>query len=119
MPGREQQAGQERADPACPVRRVESPPVAVAGVDRDADRATGRAGDVQRVTLLLEYEPNDPRVRLRASADWLTVELTGPDAMAFVVELVEAAAAAHRADPGTIASPPPQGADLARWRRFH
>ena len=63
---------------------------------------------------------SDPRVRLRAaSSDWLTVELTGPDMVAFVVELVEAAAAAHRAVPGTIAAPPPQGADLARRRRFH
>jgi hypothetical protein len=62
----------------------------------------------------------DPRVRLRASgSDWLAVELTGPDATAFVIELVEAAAAAHRAAPGTIAAPPPDGADLARRRRFH
>jgi hypothetical protein len=62
----------------------------------------------------------DPRVRLRASgSDWLTVELDGQDTVAFVVELVEAAAAAHRVAPGTIASPPPHGADLARRRRFH
>jgi hypothetical protein len=62
----------------------------------------------------------DPRVRLRASgSDWLTVDLTGPDAVAFVVELVEAAAAAHRPSAGTIATPPPQGTDLARRRRFH
>jgi len=62
----------------------------------------------------------DPRVRLRASgSDWLTVELTGRGAVAFVVELVEAAAAAHRAPSGTIAAPPPQGSDLSRRRRFH
>ena len=62
----------------------------------------------------------DPRVRLRTNAsDWLTVELAGADAIAFVVELVEAAAAAHRAAPGTTAAPPPRGADLARRRRFH
>jgi hypothetical protein len=61
----------------------------------------------------------DPRVRLRASSsDWLTVELSGAD-MAFVVELVEAAAAAHRAPAGAIPPPPPQGTDLARRRRFH
>jgi hypothetical protein len=62
----------------------------------------------------------DPRVALRASgSDWLTVQLTGRDATAFVVELVEAAAAAHRAAPGTIANPAPQGAHLERRRRFH
>jgi hypothetical protein len=62
----------------------------------------------------------DPRVRLRASgSDWLTVELTGPDAEAFAVELVEAAAAAHRATAGTIANPTPRGSDLTRRRRFH
>jgi hypothetical protein len=62
----------------------------------------------------------DPRVRLRASgSDWLTVELTGEDARGLVVELVEVAAAAHRAPPGTFAAPPPRGADLARRRRFH
>jgi hypothetical protein len=62
----------------------------------------------------------DPRVRLRASgSDWLTVELAGVDATTFVIELVEAAAAAHRAAPGTIAAPPPHAADLARRRRFH
>jgi Family of unknown function (DUF5519) len=70
----------------------------------------------------------DPRVRLRASgSDWLTVELTEAfadpvavaDPVAFAVELVAAAAAAHRAAPGTIAAAPPDGADLERRRRFH
>jgi hypothetical protein len=62
----------------------------------------------------------DPRVRLRASgSDWLIVELTGPDAEAFAVALVEAAAAAHRPTAGIIASAPPSGPDLARRRRFH
>jgi hypothetical protein len=62
----------------------------------------------------------DPRVRLRASGwDWLTVELTGPAAEAFAVELVEAAAAAHRPAAGTIPNPPPHGSDLTRRRRFH
>jgi hypothetical protein len=62
----------------------------------------------------------DPRVRRRASgSDWLTVELTGVDVMSFVIELARAAVAAHRAAPGTIAAPPPGGADLAGRRRFH
>jgi len=62
----------------------------------------------------------DARVRLRASgSDWLTVELAGADATAFVLELIEAAVAAHRAAPGSIAAPPPGGTELARRRRFH
>ena len=52
-------------------------------------------------------------------SDWLTVQLSGRDATAFVVELVEAAAAAHRAAPGIIADPAPPGAALERRRRFH
>ena len=62
----------------------------------------------------------DARVRLRpSSSDWLTVELGGSDPTAFVLELVEAAVAAHRTAPGTIAAPAPSGAELARRRRFH
>jgi hypothetical protein len=62
----------------------------------------------------------DARVRLRASgSDWLTVELAGADTTAFVLELVQAAVAAHRTAPGTIPAPPPSGAELARRRRFH
>jgi hypothetical protein len=62
----------------------------------------------------------DARVRLRpSSSDWLTVELAGADATAFVIELVNAAVAVHRTVPGTTATPPPSEAELARRRRFH
>ena len=62
----------------------------------------------------------DPRVVLRRSgADWLEVVFTSPDDDEFVIELVEAAATAHRAAHGTLGAPPPTGADLARRRRFH
>jgi hypothetical protein len=61
----------------------------------------------------------DGRVRMRpGSSDWLAVEIHGPPDEAFVLELVEAAAAAHRATAGTPA-PPPTGPDLDRRRRFH
>ena len=62
----------------------------------------------------------DPRVHLRRSgSDWLEVAFTSPEDDEFVIELVQTAAAAHRAPPGTLAAPPPTGPDLARRRRFH
>ncbi|HZN18525.1 MAG TPA: luciferase family protein [Micromonosporaceae bacterium] len=63
----------------------------------------------------------DPRVRLRpsSSADWLAVEVCEPADETFVIELVRAAAEAHRAPPGTTAAPPPTGTYLARRRQFH
>lgn len=62
----------------------------------------------------------DERVTLRPSgADWLTVTLSAPVDVAFVVELLEQAAAAHRPPPGQTAKPPPSGHELARRRRFH
>lgn len=62
----------------------------------------------------------DPRVTLRASSsDWLTVEFSTAADQAFVVELAEIAAAAHRPLFGSAARLPPTGAALARRRRFH
>jgi hypothetical protein len=62
----------------------------------------------------------DPRVSLRsASSDWITVEFTAPEDEAFVRELTEIAAAAHRPGDGGPGRLPPAGADLARRRHFH
>jgi Family of unknown function (DUF5519) len=62
----------------------------------------------------------DPRVRLRRSgSDWVEVTCTSPADDEFVIDLVRAAADAHRAQSGTLAAPPPTGSDLARRRRFH
>lgn len=62
----------------------------------------------------------DHRVALRASgSDWLTVRIHQPADEDFVVELAQAAAAAHRAPSTALAAPPPAGPDLARRRRFH
>lgn len=62
----------------------------------------------------------DPRVHLRASssADWIEVRVDDGDAEELVVELVRAAADAHRPH-GSALRPPPQGEELARRRRFH
>jgi hypothetical protein len=60
----------------------------------------------------------DPRVTLRRSgSDWLGVAIDAD--LAFVLELAELAAEAHRPPPGVTAKPPPTGADLARRRKFH
>jgi hypothetical protein len=62
----------------------------------------------------------DPRVTLRSGAsDWLTVEFGTAADEAFVLELAEIAAAAHRPPDGSAPLLPPTGAALARRRRFH
>jgi hypothetical protein len=62
----------------------------------------------------------DPRVALRSSSsDWLTIEFGTAADEAFVLELAEIAAAAHRPAGGSAPLPPPTGAALARRRRFH
>ncbi len=62
----------------------------------------------------------DPRVILRsASSDWITVEFADQRDEAFVRELTEIAAAAHRRSDGGPGRLPPTGADLARRKHFH
>lgn len=61
----------------------------------------------------------DERVELRGSSDWIGVHVTKAADAAFVVELAELAAAAYRPTDGSPCKPPPEGADLARRRRFH
>ena len=62
----------------------------------------------------------DRRVELRkGSSDWIEVHVSSNDDVAFVVELAERAAAAHRADKRETPKPPPVGSDLERRRRFH
>jgi hypothetical protein len=62
----------------------------------------------------------DPRVSLRpASSDWITVEFADPRDEAFVRDLTEIAAAAHRPSDGGPGRLPPAGADLARRKHFH
>ena len=50
------------------------------------------------------------------SSDWCEVSTAD---VSLVRELVEVAAAQHRAAPGTTPKAPPTGADLERRRRFH
>lgn len=62
----------------------------------------------------------DARVELRkGSSDWVEVRVASTDDIAFVMELAERAAAAHRARAGELPKLPPVGADLVRRRRFH
>jgi hypothetical protein len=62
----------------------------------------------------------DTRVVLRPSgADWITVQIAGPEDIGFVVGLVVVAEEAHRPPEGVAAKPPPTGSDLERRRRFH
>jgi hypothetical protein len=62
----------------------------------------------------------DARVELKSpSSPWVIVRPRSRADVPFVVEMVEMAAAAHRPARGVPLKPPPQGADLARRRRFH
>jgi len=62
----------------------------------------------------------DSRVELRrGTSDWITVRAGSPRDIPFLVELGELAAAAHRPPAGVTSRPPPEGAALARRRRFH
>lgn len=62
---------------------------------------------------------DDARVELRRSgSDWLTVEVGAKDDRELVLQLAGLASAAHWPESGAL-HPPPEGADLARRRRFH
>ena len=59
------------------------------------------------ISLAREQLRDDPAVELRRnSADWLTVDLSVPGGADRALELVEQAAAAHRALPGQTPRPP-------------
>lgn len=63
---------------------------------------------------------DDPRVELRPNAsDWVTVVVSRAADAGLVVELAQWAAAAHPAPVRPDRPPVPEGADLARRRRFH
>ena len=61
----------------------------------------------------------DERVEIRGSSDWIGVLITKAADTALAVELSELAAAVYRPTDGSPCKPPPEGADLARRRRFH
>jgi hypothetical protein len=63
-----------------------------------------------------------PRVgRRNSSSDWITFDLDGVDKrdLALVDELAALTAHAHLPPDGTPLKPPPEGAALARRRKFH
>lgn len=62
---------------------------------------------------------SDSRINLRSGSEWITVRFSSPADMEFVLDLVEAAAAAHRPPPDVTPNPPPTGPDLKRRRRVH
>ena len=62
---------------------------------------------------------DDERVTLRGSSDWIGLRVAAPADVAIAVELAELAAAQYRPTDGSPCKPPPEGADLARRRRFH
>ena len=84
--------------------------------DGSIDIRLTRAGISERRSELKA----DPRVILRKSgSDWVRVRCEARGDVAFVLELFEAAVAAHRAPAGQTPKPPPTGAKLESRRRFH
>ena len=82
--------------------------------DRIEIRMTRREISARRDALR-----GDPRVTLRGSSDWVSVRFVTANDLSFVTDLAEAAASVYRAPSGTTPAPPPEGAKLARMRRFH
>ncbi|HVM10527.1 MAG TPA: hypothetical protein VM345_18860 [Acidimicrobiales bacterium] len=56
---------------------------------------------------------------LRSGSDWIGVSVTTARDADLVLELAALVAEAHLPSPGTPVKPPPEGAELARRRRFH
>jgi len=88
---------------------------------RDADGSYDIRLTRQVIRQMRDQLRAEPRVHLRASSssDWVEVEGTDAEGEELVVELVRAAADAHRPAPGAALRPLPQGKELARRRRFH
>jgi hypothetical protein len=62
---------------------------------------------------------SDPRVKLRGSSDWLTIEFSTVQDEEFICSLAEIAAAAHLPADGSAEKPPPAGRALVRRRNLH
>ena len=75
----------------------------------------------QRIRQMRDRLEGEPCVQLRASSssDWVVIEVDDAGDAELLVELVTAAANAHRPPPGTALRPPPHGGELARRWRFH
>lgn len=88
--------------------------VANADGNKFALRLTRRVISEHRQRLKTE-----PNVDLRRSgSDWIIVEVNRDADRHLVMELAQLAARAHWPNGGTL-KPPPEGADLARRRKFH
>lgn len=73
--------------------------------------------------VISEHRPRlktEPNVDLRRSgSDWIIVEVHDAADCDLVMSLATLAAQAHWPESGGALKPPPQGADLARRRKFH
>jgi hypothetical protein len=61
----------------------------------------------------------DDRIEVRGSSDWIGLRVARAADVALAVELAALAADVYRPADGSPCKPPPEGADLARRRRFH
>jgi hypothetical protein len=72
----------------------------------------------RNISALRARLKGDPQIELRRS-DWIRIRIDDELDLAWILELAEATAAAHRPPPGVPPRMPPHGAELARRRRFH
>jgi hypothetical protein len=61
----------------------------------------------------------DARITVRKSSDWIRIGVHSREQRDLILELAEAAAAAHRPPEGVVPRPVPTGAAMARRKRFH
>ena len=71
------------------------------------------------IRALKERLAEDKRIDVRRSSDWVRITVESAEQHDLIVELAEAAAAAHRPPPGVVPKPVPAGAGMARRKRLH
>ncbi|HUG21592.1 luciferase family protein [Piscinibacter sp.] len=71
------------------------------------------------IRALKERLAADRRIEVRKSADWVRISIYSLEQRGIILELVKAAAAAHRPPAGVVPKPVPMGAAMARRKRFH
>jgi hypothetical protein len=71
------------------------------------------------IRAMEERLAEDDRIDVRRSSEWVRIAVDSAEQHDLIVELAEAAAAAHRPPDGVVPKPVPTSAAMARRKRFH